>query len=999
MRLFRPILPTLVTLLLCNLADADEPGAIRIAFNIPQEPLSEALAEWSRQSGLQVLRRDSDASGPELTSDKVSGRYSPAEALSKMLEKTGLKYEFVNDRTVRISAAETQVQGATVAKDGKKNDPPVSQTDHGLPVQPSSVENEKNRPIQLEEIVVTGSRIAVRGGGPQEVQVYTRAQIDDSGQSTVAGFLNTLPAVSVSLSDNVFVNLNSASSGTSVQLHGLPLGTTLVLLDGRRLEGSGSSGDGSYFDLNNIPLSAIEKIEVVPSGSSAIYGSDAIAGVVNIVLKKNMNGFEANIGYGAASNYDEKTADAAWGKRWDRGSLSIIGSFKSNGELLGTERAISANHDWTSLGGTDQRVQSCDPGNVYSLGGKTPLPGAPPGSNATYAAVSSTVTGGSATLADFKYGTLNECSSSAALSVIPEHHQFGVLSQGSFYFSTWAELFTQVIFNRTELTAGGGPPELTGYAGTPGYHPFTVSASNPYNPFGTKVGVDYSISGLGRTEDDHNTDFLQTLIGGRGDFLEGWHWEITNALSLDRTDEVFHHRLNTTAIRAALNSTNPATALNVFTAGPAASPQVLSSLVQDETASFHGRLFSVNGFVRGPIFAVPAGSIQIVLGGEYEQAGLNIGTTYLAGATLYPSYDFHRETHSFFGEARIPLIGRLGGTNGLDFLTATVAGRYDHYSDFGNTTNPQVGVELRPVKSLLVRGTFSKAFLAPTLLELHLPQSTYQSTVIDPLNGNSQEVATIVYGGNSNLRPETATSWTAGFLYSSAILPGLQISATNWNINSDNSIQTFDNNVIVKSPSDFPSAVTRAGSCPGLVNCPIIQVDTIYSNFGEIHVRGVDYQLDYQTNTSFGELIPSLIATQTFHYTQALTPASIAVSALGRAQDSGNWAPRWKGTAGLTWKVAGYSTSVDSRYVSRYQDYDSARSIGNLWFVDANFAWTVGQTLAPEWLKDTNVSIGGVNIFNRLPQYSNFGSGRVGYDPAQSDIRGRFLYVRVGAKF
>lgn len=996
------------SLSVCAGAIADTPHHIEV----PAGDLSAALEMVSKKAGVELVFNPQQLRG--LRTKGVSGDLSPQDAVRKLLEGTKLELRIdpVTGAMMIGTPAAAAAPATSAAEDKTTADPPSGRSSdsegsrlaqsHQAATSQSSSLNEKSRPIQLEEIVVTGSRIPVRDGeGPQEVQVYTRAQIDNSGQSTIAGFLNTLPSVSISLSDNVFVNRNSGSSGTSVQLHGLPLGTTLVLLDGRRLEGSGSSGDGSYFDLNNIPLSAIDKIEVVPSGSSAIYGSDAIAGVVNIVLKKNLNGFEANAGYGGASGYGEKTGDVAWGKHWDRGSFSIIGTFKSNGELLGTERAISANDNWTALGGSDRRVESCDPGNVYSIGGISPLPGAPPGSNATYAAVSSAVASGKPALTDFSYGTLNKCSANSGLSVIPEHRQFGALVQGGLFLASWAELFTQVVFNRTELTAGGGPPALTGHAGTPGYQPFTVSASNPYNPFGEKVGVAYSIAGLGRTEEDHNTDFLQTLIGARGDFLDGWHWEITNALSQDRTDQVFYHRPNVTAIRAALNSTDPTTALNPFIAGFAASPQLLSSLVQDETGNYHGRLFSVSGFVRGPLFNLPAGPMQLVLGGEYERAGLNIGATYLGSAALYPSADFHRETHSFFGEARIPLIGKVSDAEGSELLAATVAGRYDHYSDFGDTTNPQVGVELRPLRPFLVRATYSTAFLAPTLLELHFPQSTYQSVVIDPLNGDTPETATIVYGGNSNLRPETATSWTAGFVYSSEGIPGLQLAVTNWDINSNNSIQTFSNNVIIGNPSDFPGAVTRATSCGGLANCPITQVSTIYSNFGEIHVKGVDYQLEYRRNTAFGELMPSLSATQTYHYSQALTPSAATVNALGQAQDSGNWAPRWKGTISLGWKLGAYSTSVYGRYVSRYQDYDSTRSIGNLWFLDANLAWAVGQTFAPDssWLKGTSLSIGGVNIFNRLPQYSNFGDGGVGYDPAQSDIRGRFLYVRAGAKF
>src|SRR6202007_1519215 len=149
---------------------------------------------------------------------------------------------------------------------------------------------------QSEEIVVTGTRLELsKGEGPQEVQVYTEETIRRSGQTTVGDFLNTLPGVSLIVDPG---SLQTAGFATSVRLHGLPLGTTLVLIDGRRMETTSAAAFDDVFDLNNVPLAAIERIEVLPQGSSAIYGSDAIAGVVNIILKKDFEGFAGTAKYG-----------------------------------------------------------------------------------------------------------------------------------------------------------------------------------------------------------------------------------------------------------------------------------------------------------------------------------------------------------------------------------------------------------------------------------------------------------------------------------------------------------------------------------------------------------------------------------------------------------------------------------------------------------------------------------------------------------------------------
>jgi hypothetical protein len=153
--------------------------------------------------------------------------------------------------------------------------------------------------------------------------------------------------------------------------------------------------------------------------------------------------------------------------------------------------------------------------------------------------------------------------------------------------------------------------------------------------------------------------------------------------------------------------------------------------------------------------------------------------------------------------------------------------------------------------------------------------------------------------------------------------------------------------------------------------------------------------------TRVGVLTPSINATQTDHYTVALTPNSPAIDAASKAQDNGDWAPRWKGTASLAWKLGPYSANIDGRYVSRYRDYDSTNDIGNFWLWDANVRYLIGQHLASDssWARSSYIEFGGVNIFNPRPQYSNYFFGIIAYDEAQADIRGRFLYVQIGMKY
>jgi iron complex outermembrane receptor protein len=173
-------------------------------------------------------------------------------------------------------------------------------------------------------------------------------------------------------------------------------------------------------------------------------------------------------------------------------------------------------------------------------------------------------------------------------------------------------------------------------------------------------------------------------------------------------------------------------------------------------------------------------------------------------------------------------------------------------------------------------------------------------------------------------------------------------------------------------------------------------VDDTYANFGELSVSGIDYQVSYSGHTRYGTWSPSLSATEIYRYTAALVPGLSPLDVTDRAQDSGNWAPRWKGTAALGWVMGQFAASIDGRYVGSYQDYDSARRIGNMWFCDPDLRFSTADIPG---VREAHVSVGAVNVFNRLPQASNYLSGFPGFDPAQADLRGRFVYAAVGVKW
>jgi len=845
----------------------------------------------------------------------------------------------------------------------------------------------ESKPVKQEPVVVTGSRLISESQGAQEVQVYTQETIRRSGQSTVADFLNTLPAVALTVDPG---SLQTGNAVVGVRLHGLPFGTTLVLINGQRVGVSSPAAFNNIFDLNNLPLGAVERIEVLAQGSSAIYGSDAIAGVVNIILKREIDGFVGSARYGTADNTHEAGVNLAWGTRWDRGTFSVIGSYLSQSELQGKHRPLTADADYTRFGSTDQRRVVANPGNVFSIDGRN-LPGV----GAPYAAVPQGFTG-PPSQAEFAAtaGQLNKFSFFSEYGLIPESRRAGLVATGSFDLSPAVELTAQLLYSRLERDQHNIPAGFLNASTST--QSFRVSAANPFNPFGQVVGIGYSFPGV--VLQTYKTDFLMPSIGAKGPITEGWSWEFTAWDSFDRTAKTSSGQTNSTAVQAALNSADPATALNPFVAGSPGSQQLVDSVLFTDEQKFRGNSFFASALARGALAQLPGGDITVATGAEFAHAILHAEDN-VTGRNPYAlaSSTVGRKNYGLFAEARVPVLGPRSDPSG-DVLAVTAAERYDHYDGFGGKSSPQVGVEWRPLPGLLLRSSWSQAFKAPSLYQLFVQQVTSQAILVDPQTGQSTGV-TVISGGNPALNPETGDSWAFGVVYRA--VPGLDISVTNWNVREHNSIQALSPQIVVNNADAFPGAVVRAPSCANGPPCPIVSVNRTFANFGDIEVAGLDYSIRYTFHAGGVKWVPSLNATQTYRYTVAFQPGQPSTGRVSLANDDANWTPRWKATAAIEMTKEAWDAAVAGRYTGRYRDYDPLVShtyltLGNIWYCDANLRYRL-DSLSPgsQWLRNSAIEIGGVNIFNRLPQFSNMFSGAYGFDILQADVRGRFLYIQL----
>ncbi len=986
------------------------------SYKIEPQSVSTALKAFAAQSNLQLIFTEADVGSAK--TNGVSGTKAPREALSEILKGTGLKFEFTANNVVVVKKLSRAVksdppssgdQGAQ-DKEGKTDsfqDFRVAQVDQGT-AGPQAVGDDQNSDKKkrkeegLSEIVVTGSRIPTAAGQQTiPVRSYTREDIETSGQTTMGEFLNTLPDVSTSANP-----LQTGYAGVqTVQLHGLPIGTTLTLLDGQRLDNSYLG----FFDLSSIPLAAVERIEILPVGASAIYGADGLGGAVNTVLRKNFNGFEVNATLDTAPGVNNPSANLAWGKSWERGSVSLIGSYQETGELLGAQRepwsltTLPANippPTVSALAG-----DACAPGNVYSQNGSNL-----PGLSSPEAAIPAGITG-VPTLQQFAAtaGKQNLCSAFRYVDITPQSQRVGALLSAHYEVAESADLFTEVLFSHRHLQ-DQIDPQIQVFQGT-------VGANNPYNPFGEAVNVSFSYPGAGQQE-VQSTSLIRPLIGVRGSLLSDWHYEATAYFSQDRFHDVdLYTDSQQTLIPAALNSSNPATALNPFTSGAPGTPQLLSSFTDPAVDSlnnlFDERVVNGQGILRGPILQLPAGAIQAVIGGEYSQQKQDVTSVAFGGSPYLLT--LHRNSYAAFGEARIPLLTAGELTQGGERLVLTFASRYDHSNDYGGKATWQSGLVWRATDALSMRGSYGLSYQAPQLSQISGPQTVFVGPLLvpDPFQGNQLISYPVkqVFGPNFNLKPETGDSFTLGLEYSSDAVPGLHSSLTWYNIRISNYISQETTQALLAYPNLFPGATIRAPATAqdqqqGFLGV-ITQLNNQYYNFGDIRVAGFDADIRYAIDTRAGQFTPSVAIANLYKWQSALLPGAAEIDGVSNATaptfgGGVGWSPRWKGTAALAWRQGPVSMNLAGRYIGRYLDYQlfvpNTNEIGNTWILDFNARYEVGQALASTnpWLARSYVAFGAVNLLNKTPPFSYTSAW---YDFQEYDIRGRYLYLNAGLRF
>jgi iron complex outermembrane receptor protein len=844
--------------------------------------------------------------------------------------------------------------------------------------------------VQLEDVIVVGTRLRSTGlaDSHSPVTVFDAEDIARTGGTSISDVLEYLPSKTLGLNDQA-----SPGGAQLVQLRGLAVGNTLVLINGRRTTTTATLGGfGPGFNLNTIPLSAVERIEVLSDSSSAVYGADAVGGVVNLVLKRSLQAPVVSAYFGKAEGgADESRGSAGFGMDGERLRFSVIGDFFKRDYLMGSERDRSANQDFRGQqGGTDARSNNSKLANVASQNGAN-LPGLS-SPRATVPAGST----GTLTPADFAAtaGQINRVSLGQFQSIVPQSERYSGTALADLKLTDGLSMFGEVIYSKQEDERRNSPNALPG-----GANGAVVPANQAFNPFDVPLLVNYLFPDPVVSYTDN--ELIRGVLGVRGTLGRSWDWEVYGLNSSENGVTSQANVTNATAVTAALRSTNPATALNVFTDAPL--DPALAALLY--SPSVENRFSSDNtqgsAFVRGSLFELPGGAVSAVLGAEWRREGVHVEATNI-------NLTQDRNVKSGFAEARIPLVGDKMTVPAVRRLTATLAVRYDDYSDFGDTTNPQYGLEWAPIQDLLLRASYGDAYRAPTLFDLFQAPATFQVPQTDALRpGAPPAQVTLITGGNPNLQPEESTTLSTGIVYTPGALPGFRAAITYFKIQQEQRLQRFNQNTFLANEAFFadriiraaPNAADIAAGRPGALQS--IDLSNLHS--GSLDTDGIDLELSASFATGLGTFAPTLSSTLITSYDAADFPGAVVTDRLDSANTQGA-IPKVRATGSLAWSLKGYGVTPIVRYISSYDDVNTL-NLATGTQVDSQVLVDLQASLdfetafnAGAWTDGLSLRIGVLNVLDEEAPFALIG-GQNGYDTSQADLRGRFGYLTLQKTF
>lgn len=770
----------------------------------------------------------------------------------------------------------------------------------------------------VPDIVVTGT--SIRGVAPVGSNLISvgRGDIDATNAQTAQQILKTVPAVTGLGSPGQGGFGSSDGSGANAPtIHGLGASasnSTLILVDGHRIPLTGINH--TVGDPNLVPSIAIERVEVLPDGASSIYGSDAVAGVINFITRKHYDGFEATGQIGLADHYATYNANLLWGKGWGDGSALIAYSYSNRTSLSGRDRPYTwQNH--IAQGGTNFASFQCSPATIQPAGS----------GNIYYYPYAAPVSNSQANAA---------CDSSQVADLLPSEVRNSVFARVQQDVTDKLSVDADITYSnrrdRAAISRGGINATIYGPGSGKGdqINPFFIA---PAGTNATSETVRFNADGLlgpGAYTDSGARTFMADADIDYA-FSDRFHLTLGGTFGTDDSRQQSIGQLCSSCAYLAINGTTngsgnltapsipgtttivlntpltAANALDVYNLGSAnrTSAAVLESLDDStSTALAHQTITDLRAKLDGRLFDLPGGALRFAVGAEYTRYTLhqditrpnNTGPATTGSSTL--NLDYNRNVKSAYAELLVPIVGEGMGVPLIDKLELDLSGRYDDYSDFGSTKNPKVALDWTVTPGLTFKANYAESFVAPALTSIGsgggiTGESGYaqfgQGVVTIPVDrfpgviglpgcpasatecaiGTSTVPGLLINGGNANLKAQTGKTWSIGASISPAVAHGLHIDVTYWTNKLKGGVTSPTPALAINSPalnylfSFYPGGATAAQVASMVGNLPQTGAipSTVYfiydfrqQNVLNLDISGIDADASYRIDTGFGAI-------------------------------------------------------------------------------------------------------------------------------------------------
>jgi iron complex outermembrane receptor protein len=954
-----------------------------VSLAIESQPFDSALYAWARQTGYSVLLPYGDRAIEGL-SPRVVGIFTAERALAALLDGSSLTYSFVNSQTVAVRAGSASDRDQpepldTAEKAAPRSDRfrvaqstvvPEVTTEPDAPSTVAQRKREAESSGTLPEVLIAGSRILNvdlkrTADDPQPYVIFDRHLIENSGASNLEGFLRSQLPMNVASAASDQLNSNSGSG--KINLRGLGTDETLILLDGRRMAALSFVGATAQQSLNGIPLAAIERIEVLPTTASGIFGGSATGGAINIVLRRDYSGVEGKLTYGSSFMGDalDRSVDLAGGWSLEGGKTSILvaASYLDSDPLLNGQRDyISRARDY---------IQRTNPAFFPS--------GAPPLGYTTNIRSNTLINGVRQNLVLDNGTSLN-----STITSVPEGY-LGVATDGGAALAGNAGRYNLQQENTAQRQGLGGGllaghetqsgmltvrRELTQWMrafadlrvtnsdmrmpynsadfGTLSTNAITIPPNSPGNPFQQSITVSVPALGLDGNSILNRIRDRRAVAGFTIDLLKQWQlgadytWDETTlttrypeVLSADAPAAI---RAGTIDVLRDLNATSFAFqggGTAAFAYGP---------------AKF--RLQNMAVRIAGVLpWIPPAGPLTLTVLAEHRSELLGDATqTNVTSPSILFFPHRSQATSSLYVETRLPVFSSRNARPGLRLLDVQLSSRYDRYNvDAASTVDmstpgampaarvknrsssldPTIAFRYQPLTDILMRASYGTGYRPPGMNDLVPlgPSTISGSQLVDPLRGNEPLGSETVYsGGNPDLHPETSETRSVGLILTPRWLPGVRISADWSQLRKKNNIT----GLIITGQSGlnaainfFPERVIRAAPVPGdrFSVGAITALDDTLINVSRFKIETLDAAVDYQLDAgTLGVFDLTAKGTHLFTALSQLVPDAPLIENAGilATVDFRLGGLKWMGNSTVTWSKRGWMLGWRANFYDSY---------------------------------------------------------------------------------